>query len=167
MLRRASGKRGGRRGRRGRCRGPRGGREMRGAHGAGRVSLPGDSRDSALGTSAQAEPLFVWGARTYVMGIVNVTPDSFSGDGVPDADEAVARGVFLAENGADILDVGGESTRPGAKPVEPGEELRRVIPVIEALRKRARPPISVDTYRASTAEAALDAGAAVVNDVWG
>jgi len=101
------------------------------------------------------------------MGIVNVTPDSFSGDGLPDADQAVARGVFLAENGADVLDVGGESTRPGGRPVEPAEELRRVVPVIEALRQRVEVPISVDTYRAATAEAALNAGATIVNDVWG
>ncbi len=101
------------------------------------------------------------------MGIVNVTPDSFSGDGLPDPEAAVAHGVFLAQNGADVLDVGGESTRPGAAPVDDSEELRRVVPVIRELHRRVSLPISVDTYRASTAEAALEAGATIVNDVWG
>ena len=110
---------------------------------------------------------FLWGARTYVMGIVNVTPDSFSGDGLLDPAAAIARGLFLADNGADILDVGGESTRPGSKPIAADEERRRVVPVIESLARQTQVPISVDTYRAETAEAALEAGAAMVNDVWG
>jgi dihydropteroate synthase len=101
------------------------------------------------------------------MGIVNVTPDSFSGDGLIDPNAAVERGAYMAENGADVLDVGGESTRPGATPIEAAEELRRVIPVIEGLRARVSIPISVDTYRAEVAEAALAAGASIVNDVWG
>jgi dihydropteroate synthase len=101
------------------------------------------------------------------MGIVNVTPDSFSGDGIPDPDAAVARGVHLAAAGADILDVGGESTRPGAEPVSAAEERRRVVPVIQGLRERVAQPISIDTYRAEVAEAALDAGADLINDVWG
>jgi dihydropteroate synthase len=129
------------------------------------VSLRGDPAERTL--TNPPSTLFPWGQRTYVMGIVNVTPDSFSGDGIPDADAAVAHGVFLAENGADVLDVGGESTRPGAKPVEPEEERRRVLPVIRGLRERATVPISVDTYRGSTAEAALAAGASIINDVWG
>jgi dihydropteroate synthase len=108
-----------------------------------------------------------WGQRTYVMGIVNVTPDSFSGDGRLDAEESICHGVALAANGADILDVGGESTRPGAAPVTAAEELARVIPVIHGLRPRVATPISVDTYRAEVAEAALAAGACMVNDVWG
>lgn len=117
---------------------------------------------------------FQWGLRTYVMGIINVTPDSFSGDGVgslTDA-EAVARAIaqaqrFLSE-GADILDVGGESTRPGSMPVTAEEELSRVVPVIRALRAAAgEATISVDTYRAEVAAAALDAGADWINDVWG
>ena len=111
--------------------------------------------------------MFAWGSRTYVMGIVNVTPDSFSGDGVMDPSAAVERGAWMMENGADILDVGGESTRPGARPVGADEELRRVIPVIEGLRARVPAPISVDTYHAEVAQAALTAGASIVNDVWG
>jgi len=101
------------------------------------------------------------------MGIVNVTDDSFSGDGLLDPTEAVARGLYLAANGADILDVGGESTRPGATPLLPSEERRRVLPVIAELRRHVTIPISVDTYRAEVADAALEAGAAIVNDVWG
>lgn len=106
------------------------------------------------------------------MGIINVTPDSFSGDGVmakadPVQAAVTQAGLFLRE-GADILDVGGESTRPGSQPVDTGEELERVIPVIEAIRK-AFPAalISVDTYRAEVARQALAAGANWVNDVWG
>jgi dihydropteroate synthase len=131
------------------------------------MSLRGHSSERLLSTSPTADALFPWGQRTYVMGIVNVTPDSFSGDGIQDPDAAIARGVFLAENGADILDVGGESTRPGSTPVDPDEELRRVVPVIWGLHQRVSVPISVDTYRAKTAEAALQAGATVVNDIWG
>ncbi len=109
---------------------------------------------------------FQWGARTYIMGIVNVTPDSFSGDGVTDMDAAVAQGVRFVEEGADILDVGGESTRPGATTLEADEEMRRVLPVIEKLAATVRIPISVDTSRALVAQRALDAGATMVNDVW-
>jgi len=107
-----------------------------------------------------------WGTRTYVMGIVNCTPDSFSGDGLLDPERAIAHGLRLAEEGADLLDVGGESTRPGAAPVTAAEELRRVLPVVAALAASAGVPIAVDTSRATVAEAALAAGATVVNDVW-
>ncbi|MBI3970773.1 MAG: dihydropteroate synthase [Chloroflexi bacterium] len=107
-----------------------------------------------------------WGERTYVMGIVNCTPDSFSGDGLPDAGAAIAHGLRSIEEGADLLDIGGESTRPGATPVSAEEELHRVVPVIEALAARGNVPLSVDTYKADVAEAALDAGATIVNDVW-
>ena len=122
--------------------------------------------------------IFEWGQRTYVMGIINVTPDSFSGDGVaaavvdPLPGDAVVRAVdqarqFLAD-GADILDVGGESTRPGSVPVSIAEELARVVPVVRALRTALpEATISVDTYRAAVAEAALDSGADWINDVWG
>ncbi len=111
-----------------------------------------------------------WGSRTYVMGILNVTPDSFSGDGLLQGEDPVAIAVqqartFVAE-GADFLDVGGESTRPGAKPVTLEEELRRVIPVVQALSQEGLGPISVDTYKAAVAEAALEAGADLINDVW-
>jgi len=105
------------------------------------------------------------GARTYVVGILNVTPDSFAGDGITDVDRAVARGRMLAEEGADILEVGGESTRPGAPPVAVAEELRRVLPVVERLAGVLEVPIAVDTRRAAVARQALQAGAAMVNDV--
>jgi dihydropteroate synthase len=117
-----------------------------------------------------------WGTRTYVMGILNVTPDSFSGDGLlsapePDADpvgSAVAQARAMADEGADILDIGGESSRPGHVDVPGEEERRRVEPVIAAVRA-ALPDmvISIDTTKAAVAEAALDAGADLVNDVWG
>jgi dihydropteroate synthase len=114
---------------------------------------------------------FAWGERTYVMGILNVTPDSFSGDGLlkgsEHVDAAVAQAHRFAEEGADILDVGGESTRPGSRPVAVDEELARVIPVIERLNREVNLPISIDTYKAKVAQAALDAGASLVNDVWG
>ena len=103
--------------------------------------------------------------RTRVMGIVNVTPDSFS-DGYPDADDAVRHGLQLLQHGADLLDVGGESTRPGAGRVPEREELQRVLPVVTALAA-AGAVVSVDTTRASVAAAALDAGARLVNDVSG
>lgn len=114
----------------------------------------------------------VWGARTYVMGVLNITTDSFSGDGILAYEQdfvsaalAQARG-FLA-TGADILDVGGESTRPGAQPLDADEERERVLPVIRALASELDALISVDTYRAQVAEAAFQAGAHIVNDVWG
>jgi dihydropteroate synthase len=108
------------------------------------------------------------GARTLIMGIINVTPDSFSDGGrLADAAHAVDAGVRMVEEGADILDVGGESTRPGAQPVDAAEERRRVLPVIEGLVKRVNAAISIDTYKASTARAALGAGAVMVNDISG
>jgi len=111
--------------------------------------------------------LFTWGRRTYVMGILNVTPDSFSGDGLAgDLETAVAQGLRLVDEGADILDVGGESTRPGSEPVPAEEELGRVLPVIERLAQAVDVPISIDTYKAVVARQALAAGASLVNDVW-
>ncbi len=102
--------------------------------------------------------------RPLVMGIVNVTPDSFSGDGLgPDQDAAIAQGLAMRAAGADLLDIGGESTRPGADPVPPEEELRRILPVVRALSAIA--PVSVDTRNAATMAAALAAGARIVNDV--
>ncbi len=115
---------------------------------------------------------FNWGSRTYVMGILNVTPDSFSGDGIIAKGDAVDVAVkqardFLA-SGADILDVGGESTRPGSAPVNADEEMERVIPIIHALHKNfPKAIISIDTYKAQVAEEAIKAGAQIVNDVWG
>ena len=108
------------------------------------------------------------GDRVLVMGIINTTPDSFSNGGqLLDPARAIAAGERMVDEGADILDVGGESTRPGAGEVDDAEERRRVLPVIEGLVARVRVPISIDTYKATTADAALAAGAALVNDVSG
>lgn len=108
------------------------------------------------------------GRRTLVMGILNVTPDSFSDGGVHfKADAAIRFAEAMVEAGADILDVGGESTRPGAPPLPAGEELRRVAPVIEAIAARVTVPVSIDTYKADVAERALDLGALIVNDISG
>lgn len=108
------------------------------------------------------------GDHTVVMGIINVTPDSFSDGGeLIDAGRAVEAGVRMVEEGAELLDVGGESTRPGADPVAEAEERRRVLPVIERLVSRVSVPISIDTYKAGVADAALQAGAAMVNDISG
>ena len=115
---------------------------------------------------------FNWGSCTYVMGILNVTPDSFSGDGIISKGDMVGVAVeqardFLA-SGADILDVGGESTRPGSAPVNADEEMERVVPIIRALNKNfPEAIISIDTYKAQVAEEAIKAGAHIVNDVWG
>lgn len=123
-------------------------------------------RELKIGSS-----LFRWGSQTYIMGIINVTPDSFSGDGLLSdqwwVKRAVEQGLRFVQEGAHILDVGGESTRPGAQPVESEVELQRVVPVIEALSREVSLPISIDTYKAEVATAALDAGAQMVNDVWG
>jgi dihydropteroate synthase len=112
-----------------------------------------------------------WGWRTFVMGIVNVTPDSFSGDGLLDEEAwlevTVEQAQRFVEEGADIIDVGGESTRPGSEPVTAEEELARVKPAVAALAAVIDVPISVDTYRASVAEEALGVGADWINDVWG
>ncbi len=123
--------------------------------------------------------VFQWHERTFVMGIINTTPDSFSGDGLLDAepsdvrqdsqmiDRALNQARGFVEAGADMLDVGGESTRPGAATISAAEEISRVVPVITALRDAVDLPISVDTWKAEVAEPALDAGADLVNDVWG
>jgi len=124
--------------------------------------------------------VFRWGERTYVMGVLNITSDSFSGDGLIDAsisagtigkDEMLERALRQAHRfvaaGVDLLDVGGESTRPGSQPVTVDEELNRVLPVVSALASEFHTLISIDTYKARVAEAALEAGACLVNDVWG
>ena len=112
-----------------------------------------------------------WGRRTYVMGIINVTPDSFSGDGLLDEggiENVVERAQRLVAEWADVLDIGGESTRPGSVPVSAETEMKRVIPAIRAVRAATGDAlISIDTYRADVAAAALDAGANWINDVWG
>src|SRR4030095_11991528 len=115
--------------------------------------------------------IFNWGSRTYVMGILNITPDSFSGDGIIARGDTIQLAVEQAKdfltNGADILDVGGESTRPGSQPVTADEEMQRVIPVIEAIAKEFPDAlISIDTYKANVAETAFKAGAHILNDVW-
>jgi len=111
---------------------------------------------------------FLWGHRTYIMAILNVSADSFAGDGVGyDVEEALERARRMAQEGADILDVGGESTRPGAAPVDVEEERRRVLPVIRRLARELAIPISIDTYKAEVAEVAIKAGAHMVNDIWG
>jgi dihydropteroate synthase len=110
---------------------------------------------------------FSWGSRVYLMGIVNVTPDSFSGDGVPDPGAAVEQGLRMVAEGADMLDVGGESTRPGHQPVTAEVELGRVLPVVERLARESGVPVSIDTWKLSVAEAAVAAGATIINDIWG
>jgi dihydropteroate synthase len=132
------------------------------------IGIPGPARPIRIGPAT-----FDWGTRTFVMGILNVTPDSFSGDGLLGApgtdpvEAAVALGRRMVEEGADLLDIGGESTRPGHDVVGDADEIGRVVPVTHALRA-AMPgvPLSIDTTKASVAAAALDAGADLVNDVW-
>jgi len=119
----------------------------------------------------------VWGSRTYIMGILNLTPDSFSGDGLIqkgsslgaelDLDGILEKARGFIENGADIIDIGGESTRPGAELVGEDEEMRRVVPVVEKLATNLDTIISIDTYKANVAEAAIRSGAHMINDVWG
>jgi dihydropteroate synthase len=112
--------------------------------------------------------IFRWGERTFVMGILNVTPDSFSGDGLGINDEAaVAQASRMVAEGADIIDVGGESTRPGAPEVSAAEEIARVVPVIKRLKAEIDVPVSIDTYKSEVAVAAVRAGANLLNDVWG
>jgi dihydropteroate synthase len=130
--------------------------------------------DQIMGALKIGKHVLAWGTRTYVMGVLNLTPDSFSGDGLlasvsPQelAQAALEQGRRFVSAGADILDVGGESTRPGSQPVSQAEELERVLPAIQALAAELDVLISVDTYRAAVAEAALQAGAHIVNDVWG
>ena len=111
---------------------------------------------------------FMLGKRTLLMGVLNVTPDSFSDGGLFfDKEKAISHGLKMVEEGADIIDIGGESTRPGAKPLELEEELRRVIPVIEPLARRGDVPISIDTYKSAVAKRAIEAGAEIINDISG
>ena len=109
---------------------------------------------------------FDWGSRTYVMGIVNTSPDSFSGDGLDDLESAISQGLVMAREGAAMLDVGGQSTRPGHEPISVPEEIRRTERVVEALVKGSGVPVSIDTYKLEVAEAAVEAGATILNDVW-
>lgn len=108
------------------------------------------------------------GERTFIMGILNVTPDSFSDGGkYNEIDAAVAQAKKLVQDGADIIDIGGESTRPGAKAVSVDEEISRVVPIIKAIKKEIDVAISIDTYNGRTAEESIKAGADIINDVWG
>lgn len=134
------------------------------------VDPSGIQRWQQRGRPARPYPL-AWGERTYVMGILNLTPDSFSGDGLlakPDAPAAALEQAHrFLEAGADILDLGGESTRPGSREISAEEELERVVPVVRALRENGiQTLLSIDTYKASVAEAAIQAGADWINDVW-
>jgi len=129
--------------------------------------LPDAPRPLTLGSST-----WTWGTRTYVMGILNTTPDSFSGDGLLASEEPVRAALdqarAMAAQGADILDVGGASSRPGHDDIPTADEVHRVVPVIEAIaRELPEMPVSIDTVNPAVAEAALEAGAHMVNDVWG
>ena len=118
-------------------------------------------------TVSHSEPL-VWGRRTYVMGIINLTPDSFSGDGLGlDPSAAVDQAIRFEAEGADFLDVGAESTRPGHEPITAEEELGRLVPALEAIVSTVKLPVSVDTSKAVVARSAVAAGAAIINDQWG
>ena len=120
-----------------------------------------------LGSLRIGQREFAWSKRTYLMGVINVSPESFAGDGLGDVEAAVALGRRFADDGADILDVGGQSTRPGFDELAPEEEIRRVVPVIERLVREVDLPISVDSYKPAVARAALEAGAHLLNDIWG
>lgn len=133
----------------------------------GQHILPTDKAGLSRLTVANSEPL-VWGKRTYLMGIINLTPDSFSGDGLgSDVEAAVEQALRFQEEGADFLDVGAESTRPTALAITAEEELVRLMPALEAIAKKVSIPIGVDTYKAQVAQQAIQAGAAIINDVWG
>lgn len=121
-----------------------------------------------LGVTRCGNMEFRWGERTYIMGVLNLTPDSFSGDGLGrNIEAAVVQAGRMVEEGADILDIGGESTRPESSPVAADEELRRVMPVIERLAGELSVPLSIDTYRSEVARRAVTAGVRMINDVWG
>ncbi len=126
-----------------------------------------DYKPSNLGSTQCGKSTFYWGKRTYVMGVINVSPDSFSGDGTANTEEAITRAKQAAFEGADIIDVGGESTRPSSTPTSIDVELRRVIPVVKRLAQEISVPISVDTYKLEVARQALNAGASMINDIWG
>jgi dihydropteroate synthase len=124
---------------------------------------------NSSGVTRCGKTVFTWGQKTLVMGIINVSPDSFSGDGLDSPDKAVQQAQRFIDAGADMLDIGGESTRPGSQPTDADIdlEMKRVIPVIEKLAVRIDIPISVDTYHIKVARRALEAGADIINDIWG
>jgi dihydropteroate synthase len=123
--------------------------------------------EDRLGVTRCGNVEFRWGQRTYVMGVVNVAPDSFSGDGLRSVDDAVAQARRFVAEGADIIDVGGESTRPDFTPISIEEELGRVLPVVERLANELPVPVSIDTCKSAVARGAVVAGARMINDVWG
>lgn len=130
--------------------------------------LESEAMSTDLGVTVCGNREFRWGERTFIMGVLNLTPDSFSGDGLgSDTAAALALSRRLVDEGADIIDVGGESTRPESSPVSEDEELSRVIPVIEKLAGEIAVPISIDTYKPEVARRALEAGARMINDIWG
>ena len=110
---------------------------------------------------------FRWGERTFVMGIINLSPDSFAGDGVTEPEAVVAQACRFVSQGADILDIGGESTRPGSSPISVAEEIKRVAPIIERLASEVTVPLSIDTGKPEVARQALEVGATMINDEWG
>ena len=126
-----------------------------------------ENHGSTLAVTYCGNTEFRWGQRTYIMGIINMSPDSFSGDGLSDIESAREQAERFIAGGADILDIGGESTRPGSQPITLDEELRRVIPIIERLAQEFTLPISIDTGKSAVASRALEAGAGMINDVWG
>ena len=129
-----------------------------------------EAKSSVIGATRIGKADFRWGERTYIMGICNLSPDSFSGDGLgSDIEVTLAQARHMVEEGADIIDIGGESTRPGMEPQsvdDVGEELRLVIPTIERLASEIKAPISIDTYKYGVASRALEAGASAINDIW-
>ncbi len=119
------------------------------------------------GVTRCGDSIFQWGMRTYVMGIINLSPDSFSGDGCKYIDDALIRASRMEKDGADIIDVGGESTRPDSTPISADEEIKRVIPFVKEAAKALKVPISVDTYKMEVAGRAMDVGACIINDISG
>jgi dihydropteroate synthase len=134
-----------------------------------RPGFPPDAQPACLANLAVARgEKLAWGRRTYVMGVINVTPDSFSGDGLgSDIPAIVDLAVRMEAEGADFLDLGAESTRPGSMPISAEEELARLLPALETVASHVQVPISVDTYKSQVARPAVKSGAAIINDVWG
>ena len=130
-----------------------------------------EKKTLVLGSTRCGDTEFRWGERTYVMGVINLSPDSFSGDGLGgDIEAIVAQARRFVNEGADIIDIGGESTRPGTEPLpidDVEEELRLVVPAIERLASELPVPLSIDTYKPAVAGRAVKAGAAMINDIWG
>ena len=122
---------------------------------------------NGLGVTRCGNMEFRWGERTYIMGVINLSPESFSGDGITDLKAAIAQAERLVSEGADILDVGGESTRPGLPPISTDEEIKRVVPIMERLAAEVSVPLSIDTCKSEVARRAIEAGATAINDGWG